>query len=119
MPGETRAFEAHLGSYAAEVVVRLPDTGRREGVRGREVGARGEVGVVDLGDDLRMREVQEIRVALDVLVVSAETLATVLRFRETSAMDEHAPRAVEHEDALGEKLLQLSTNVFHNDCLRA
>ena len=72
-PREPRAFEAHLGSDVLEVVVRLPDTGRREGVRRRDVGARREVRVVDLGDDLRMREVQEIRVALDVLVVSAES----------------------------------------------
>ena len=85
VPGETRAFEAHLGGCVPEVVVGLPDAGRREGVRRRDVGARGEVGVVDLGDDLRMREVQEIGVALDVLVVIAEALAAVLRPRRARA----------------------------------
>ena len=115
LPGEPRAFEAHLGSYVPEVVVRLPDAGRREGVRGRDVGARGEVRVVDLRDDLRVGQVQEIRVALDVLVVIPEALTAVFRLRETAAVDEHAPRAVEHEDALGEQMLEVCSNVFHEN----
>ena len=113
LPREPGAFEAHLGGKLLQVVVSLPDAGRREGVRGRDVGARVEVGVVELGDDLRVREVQEVGVALDVLRVLAESLAAVLRFREPASVDEDAPRTVEHEDALGEKLLHLYANVCH------
>ncbi len=64
-------------------------------------------------DDLRVREVQEIGVALDVLVVPAEALTAILVLREPAPVDEHPPRAVEHEDALREKLFDLSANVFH------
>ena len=74
LPGEPRAFETHLGSSVLEVVVRLPDSRRGEGVRRRDVGTRLEVGVVELGDDLRVREVQEVGVALDVLRGDPETV---------------------------------------------
>ncbi len=47
-PREAGAFEAHLGRGVAQVVVALSDTRRREGVRRRDVGAGGEVRVVDL-----------------------------------------------------------------------
>ena len=112
-PREARAFEAHLGRGVAQVVVALSDTRRREGVRRRDVGAGGEVRVVDLADDLRVREVQEIGVALDVLVMPAEALASILALGEPAPVDEHAPRAVEHQDALREKLFDLCANVLH------
>jgi hypothetical protein len=59
---------------------------------------------VDLGDDLRVGQVEEIGIALDVLVVVAEAPAAVLVLRELAPVDEDAPRPVEDEDPLGEKL---------------
>ena len=63
--------------------------------------------VVDLRDDLRLREVQEVGVALDVARVVAEALAAVLLLGEPAPVDEHAPRAVEDEDPLGEELARV------------
>ena len=100
---EARALEAHLGRRTFERVVGLADRRRREGVRGCDVRARLEVRVVDLGDDLGRGQVEEIRVALDVVRVRGEALAAVLLLGESAAVDEHAPRAVEHEDSLGEE----------------
>ena len=57
---------------------------------------------MDLGDDLRVRQVQEVRVTLDVALVLAEALTPVLLLREPAPVDEHPPRPVEHQDALGE-----------------
>ena len=102
---EARALEAHLRRSAFERVVGLPDRRRGEGVRRRDVGARREVGVVDLGDDLRRGQVEEVRVALHVVRVRGEALAAVLLLGELAPVDEHAPRPVEHEDPLGEKAL--------------
>ena len=98
---EPRALEAHLRRGALERVVRLPDRGRRERVRRRDVRTGREVRVVDLGDDLRRRQVQDVRVALDVVRVRREALAAVLLLGEPPTVNEHSPGAVEHEDALG------------------
>ena len=104
---EPRALEAHLRRDALERVVRLADRGRGERVRRRDVGAGLEVRVVDLRDDLRRRQVEEVGIALDVVRVRREPLAAVLLLGELAAMDEHAPGPVEHEDPLGEKLLRV------------
>ena len=79
---EPRALAAHLGGEVLERVVGLADRRRRERVRRRDVRARREVRVVDLGDELRPRQVQEVRVALDVVAVVGEELAAVLGLRE-------------------------------------
>ncbi len=110
---KARSLEAHLRRGALERVVGLPDRRRGEGVRRCDVRARLEVRVVDLGDDLRRGEVQEIRVALDVVRVRGEPLAAVLLLAQPAAVDEHAPRPVENEDSLGEKLLELFFDVLH------
>ena len=51
--------------------------------------------------DLGRGQVEEIGVALDVARVVAEALAAVLLLGEPAPVDEHAPGAVEHDDALG------------------
>ncbi len=114
---EAGSFEAHLRCSAPEGVVGLSDRRRSERVRGRDVRARVEVRVVDLGDDLRRGEVQEIRVALDVVRVRCEPLPAVLLLAQPAAVDEDAPRPVEHEDSLGEMLLEVFGDVLHEDRL--
>ena len=110
---KARSLEAHLGRRTFERVIGLADRRRREGVRGCDVRARLEVRVVDLGDDLGRGQVQEIRVALDVVRVRGEALAAVLLLGESAAVDEHAPRPVEHEDSLGEECSELFSDVLH------
>ena len=66
-----------------------------------------EVRVVDLGDDVRLRDVEEVGVALDVAPVVAEPLAPVVGLRQPSPVDEHAPRAVVDGDPPIEDLSQL------------
>ena len=109
---EPRALEAHLRGDALERVVGLADRRRRERVRRRDVGARLEVRVVDLRDDVGRRQVQEVGVALDVVRVRREALAAVLLLGQLAAVDEHAPRPVEHEDPLGEELSRWSRMSF-------
>ena len=64
-------------SYAllGEPVVGLADRRRRERVRRRDVGAGREVRVVHRAHDLRLRDVQQIRVVVDRQRVVAEALA--------------------------------------------
>jgi hypothetical protein len=90
-----------------EVVVGLADRRRREGVRCRDVRAGPEVRVVDLGDDGRPRDVEKVGVALDVATVAAQALAAVVGLGEAAAVDEHAPRPVEHGNSTIEDLSQL------------
>ena len=96
---QPRPLQAHLRREALERVVGLADRGRGEGVRRRDVSARLEVRVVDLGDDLRLRDVEQVGVALDVAPVVAQPFTAVVDLRQPLAVDQHAPRAVEHGDA--------------------
>ena len=105
--------DVHLVDGGLERVVPLADARRGEGVRRGEVGAGREVRIVDLGDDLRPGEVQQIRVAPDVARVLPEQLTAVALLREPTAVDEHAPGAVVDDDALVEDLAKLVDCAHH------
>src|SRR5207244_6802530 len=94
-------------------VVGLANGGRREGVRGGDVGARLEVGAVDLADELGPRQVEQVGIALDVSRVVAETLAAKLLLGEALSLQQHAPGTVEYDDPLVENALQLFDRVRH------
>ena len=78
LAGEPRALDVHLVDGVLEPVVGLADAGRREGVRRRDVGAGGEVPPVDVEDDVRPGQVEQVGVAGDVARVVAEALAAVV-----------------------------------------
>jgi len=108
---EPRAGDVHLVHGTLERVVGLADRGRRERVGGRDVGARLEVRAVDLCHDLGLRQVEEVGIALDVPCVRREEIAAPLLLGETTALQEDAPRAVEHEDPLPRDLPDLGCDV--------
>ena len=97
---DARAGDVHVVDRVVEPVVGLPDRRGRERVRRRDVGARREVRVVHLAHDLRLRQVEQVRVVLDVARVAGEALAAEVGLGEAAALQQHAPGAVEHEDPL-------------------
>src|SRR5258706_9988595 len=63
---------------------------------------------MDAADDVRPRQHQEVVVALQLLGMTRETLATKVALVELEGLDHRAHRAVEHEHALlGEALDEL------------
>jgi len=98
--GQLRGFDVHLVGQAGEVVVFLRDGRGTEGVGLDEVGAGGEVLLVDLAEHVGPREHQHLVVALQVLVVVLEALAAVVGLGELVALDHRAHRAVEDGDAV-------------------
>ena len=60
-------LDVELADVRLEAVVGLPDRGRREGVRRRDVGAGGEVLPVDVEHDLRPRDVEQVGIAGDIV----------------------------------------------------
>ena len=102
-----RASRAPSSDISARVVLQpvvgLADARRGERVRRRDVGAGLEVAPVDVAHDLRPREVQQVGIAGDVVRMVAEALAAVRLLPADVALDQHAPRAVEHGDPLAEK----------------
>ena len=106
LPREAGSSQVDVVDRALEPVVGLPDRGRRERVGGRDQRTGVEVGAMDVEDDVRAREVQEIRIALDVLRVLAESLSPVVRVLEVKPLEHRSPGAVEHDDALAEKLAE-------------
>ncbi len=110
--GEPGALDVHLVHHVgAERVVGLADRRRGERVRRGDVGARGEVVVVDPGDDLGARDVQQVGVARDIVRMVTEALAAIGLLAAELALDEDAPGAVEHGDPLPEDPLETLTRV--------
>jgi len=66
---------------------------------------------VYLRDDLRLSEVQEIRVALDVPVVVRESLASERFFGQSSTLEQHTPSTVEHDDTLGKESFEAGARI--------
>ncbi len=64
-----------------------------------------------LGDDLGLREVQEVGVALEVALVRGEARAPELLLAQAAALQEHAPGAVQDGDPLAEQGVQALARV--------
>ncbi len=104
-----------------EVVVGLADRRGVEGVGLDQIRARFQVGGVDVGDDLRPGQQQQIVVALQVMafrccviaagamqmvVAIGEALATVIVFLQAMALDHRTHRAVDDQDPLAQGVEQ-------------
>ena len=111
---DPRALDVHVVHRVLEPVVRLPDRGRRERVRRRDVGARREVRVVHLAHDVGPRQVEQVGVVLDVTRMRREALTAEVGLGEASALEEDAPRPVEHEDPLGCEAAYVVGDVSHS-----
>jgi hypothetical protein len=103
---DARAGEVHLRDDVLEAVVGLGNRRRVEGVRLEDVRARLEVLHVDLADHLGTRKAEEVVVPAQVLREVLEPLAAILRLGQPIALDHRAHGAVEHEDALLQRVMQ-------------
>ena len=103
---QARAGDVHLAGEGAEVVVGLGHRGRAEGVGLDDVGAGGEVLLVDRGDHVGPGHLQQVVVALQALRMVLEALAAVVGLGQAMALDHRAHRAVEDDDPLLQDLRQ-------------
>jgi hypothetical protein len=62
---------------------------------------------VDLRDDLRLREAQQVVVALQIFGVIFEAITTKVRFVQTIGLDHGAHGTIDYQDALREKAPEL------------
>ena len=99
-PGNARAGDVQVVDRILEPVVGLTDGRRRERVGRGDVGAGGEVRVVHRTNDLRLRQVQQVGIVEQVARMIREALTPEIGLLEPAILQQHAPRAVEHEDAL-------------------
>ncbi len=105
-PREACPLHVELVCERLERVVALRNRGRRKRVRLDDVGARRQVRVMDVPDDIGSRQGQQIVVALQVARVVAKPLTAEIRLGEAVALNHCPHRAVEEEDACREKLVQ-------------
>src|SRR4029078_7640450 len=101
-------------AFGTERIIRRADPGDSERVGRCDVGAGGEVVVVDPRDDLGPRDVQEIGVAGDVVRVVTKPLAPVCLLAAQLALDEDTPRPVENGDPFAEDALSALTRLRHS-----
>ena len=81
----------------------LRDGGGGEGVGLDDVGAGLEEALVDVADDVRPGEREDVAVVEQVLLGVGEALAAGVGLVEAVAADGRAHRAVEHEDPVAEE----------------
>ena len=79
---------------------------RVEGVGLEDVGAGIEVGRVDVVDDLRLRQRQEVVVALQIVRPAREAFAAIIFLGELVALDHGAHGTVQDQDSLLEETLK-------------
>ena len=99
-PRDACAGDVQVVDRILEPVVGLADRRRRERVGRGDVGAGGEVRVVHRTNDLRLRQVQQVGIVEQVARMIREALAPEIGLLEPAVLQQDAPGAVEHEDAL-------------------
>ncbi len=109
LPGGHRVggLARHLGRISIQLIdqilqliIGLGNGGRVEGVGLDNVGTGLQIGRMDVADDLRLGDGQQIIVALEVARVVSKALAAIIRLLERIALDHGAHGAVEDQDAL-------------------
>ena len=120
LASDAGALDVHLVGQRLHAIVGLGHAGGVEGVGFQDVGACIQVGLLDLGDDLRLAQQQQIVVAFDVARPVGETRATVVGLFQLVALDHGAHAAVEDQDAFFQGLrkgLEAGAAVGHGDYL--
>ena len=100
-----RRRHVHLVGEIFHVVIGLRDALRAKGVRFNDVRTGGQILLVNFLDHLRLRQHQQLVVALDVVDVCGKTLATIFGFAQLVALDHGTHRTVEYGDATLEQIL--------------
>ena len=89
------------------MVIRHGDRSRVEGVGLDDVCTGIEILLMDLTDDLRLGQRQQVVVAFDIVGKVLESLAAIGRLVQFVVLDHRTHRAVENQDAAFEQFRQL------------
>src|SRR5207244_11191354 len=100
------AGDVELVYELLEPVIGLRDRVAAERVRLDDVAAGREILIVNVGDDLGPRQVEQIEIAAHIAIVFRETVAPEVRLREPMALHYRPHRAIEEEDPFGEQRAQ-------------
>ncbi len=98
--GDARRFEIDLVGQVLHIVIGLCDAGAAESIGLDNVGARFEIGAVDLFDDLRLGEGEQVIITLDILAPSGKAVAAVARLIEGVALYHGAHGPIDDENAI-------------------
>ena len=109
-------LEVDLRRQRFHLVIRHRNGGGVKGIGFQNIGARLQIGVVDLADHFRLAEHQQIVVAFEIAGPVAEAAAAKILLLQPVALDHRAHAAVQHHDALRELLMQRFDSVAHS-CL--
>eukprot|EP00754_Rhynchopus_humris_P019685 Rhum_TRINITY_DN14653_c10_g1::Rhum_TRINITY_DN14653_c10_g1_i1::g.106929::m.106929 len=104
---DLRSLDVDAAGKVRHVVVGQRDGGRVEGVRLDHVGARVEVVHVDLVHEVRLREAQQVVVALHVAVPVLELLSAEVLLLQLVRLELRAGGAVENHDPLLQDRIEL------------
>ena len=94
------ALQVDVPNRGLQPIIVLGDGRGREGVGLGDIRAGGEVLVVQVCDDVRPGQAQDVVVALHLAWVVLEPVAAVVGFGQAPLLEHHAPGSVEDQHAL-------------------
>ena len=106
LAGDLDRLGVQLADEVRHRVVFHRDGRAVEGVGLEDVGAGVEVGAVDVADDGRLRDDEQVVIALQLAGVVLEAVAAVVLLLQLQLLDHGAHRAVEVDDALAQEGLK-------------
>jgi hypothetical protein len=104
LPGQLRSTYVHLPYAGLQPVVRLADARGRERVGRGDVRAGGEIAPMDVEDDVRAGQVEQVRITGQVLRVVREPFRAVVVRRQARVLEHRAPGAVQDDDPVPQEV---------------
>ena len=101
--GESRRRDVELPRQALEAVVRLGDRGAGEGVGLDNIRSRLEERPVNVADEPRPGQAEEVIVALELAGVVLEAFRSEVSLGELMGLDHRPHGAIQHEDTLSKR----------------
>ncbi len=120
LTGQARGLDVEFANNGLQPVIGLRHGRGVEGVGFHDISASVKVGVMDLADDIRPGQRQQVVVARQVARMILETLAPEIHLFQFLCLDHGAHRAIKYQNALAEGLAKcgkgrvLSHHRFHS-----
>ncbi len=115
---ELRTTQVELINQRLQPVIRLRNGRRIKRIRLEDIRTCRQVLLVNALDDFRLRQQQQIIVALEILCMAGKTRATIICLRQPVTLDHRPHRTIENQNALTEKTTKfLGTIGLHGGSL--
>ncbi len=112
LPRDLCSGKIHIGDASFERIFRHGHRVGVERIRFDDVGARFQILLMDLPDDLRLGQIQGVIIQAQILAMPREFLTAIARLIQFARLDHRAHGAIEQQDAFAQERIQFVTDLF-------